>query len=233
MEQTVFISYAREDSPFARRLGEDLRGAGIDVWLDQINTRGGQAWDEAVEAALANSAAVIVVLTPSAISSQTVRDEVSYALEKNRTVTPVLYQQCQVPLRLIRLPYADFMTDYDAGLAELRRLLASLPAATQAQTEENTPAWEAPARLLAAHGLKMNAIRYVHEMAGLELKEAQHLVKSWSYPPPDRTTSRASAIWETEARALLAQGEKYNAIKLVREKTGLGMRDAQDLLESW
>ena len=203
MEQTVFISYAREDSPFARRLVEDLRGAGIDVWLDQINTRGGQAWDEAVEAALANSAAVIVVLTPSAISSGTVLDEVSYALEKNRTVTPVLYQQCQVPLRLIRLPYADFMTDYDAGLAELRRLLASLPAATQAQT------------------------------AGLELKEAQHLVKSWSYPPPDRTTSRASAIWETEARALLAQGEKYNAIKLVREKTGLGMRDAQDLLESW
>lgn len=39
--------------------------------------------------------------------------------------------------------------------------------------------------------------------------------------------------WHAEARALTAAGKKINAIKLVREKTGLGLKEAKDLVESW
>jgi ribosomal protein L7/L12 len=36
-----------------------------------------------------------------------------------------------------------------------------------------------------------------------------------------------------EARALAASGQKIHAIKVVREQTGMGLRQAKDLVESW
>jgi TolB-like protein/Tfp pilus assembly protein PilF len=45
----VFLSYASEDAPAALRLCEDLRAAGIEVWLDQSALRGGDAWDAAIQ----------------------------------------------------------------------------------------------------------------------------------------------------------------------------------------
>ena len=36
-----------------------------------------------------------------------------------------------------------------------------------------------------------------------------------------------------EARALAAAGQKIHAIKTVREQTGMGLRQAKDLVESW
>lgn len=41
----VFLSYAREDAPSARRIAEALRGFGIEVWFDQHELRGGDIWD--------------------------------------------------------------------------------------------------------------------------------------------------------------------------------------------
>jgi ribosomal protein L7/L12 len=39
--------------------------------------------------------------------------------------------------------------------------------------------------------------------------------------------------WELEAKALCATGKKINAIKIVRENTGIGLKEAKDLVESW
>ena len=39
--------------------------------------------------------------------------------------------------------------------------------------------------------------------------------------------------WEVEARNLVRQGKKINAIKMVRESTGMGLKEAKDLVESW
>ena len=52
MGEKVFISYARTDGEFALRLAQDLRAADVDVWLDQLDIRAGDPWDQAVEQAL-------------------------------------------------------------------------------------------------------------------------------------------------------------------------------------
>lgn len=44
----VFLSYASEDTQAAARLCTGLRNAGIEVWLDQNELRGGAAWDAAI-----------------------------------------------------------------------------------------------------------------------------------------------------------------------------------------
>ncbi len=46
--RAVFISYASEDAGAAFRICEALRAAGIEVWLDRSELRGGDAWDATI-----------------------------------------------------------------------------------------------------------------------------------------------------------------------------------------
>lgn len=43
--KAVFLSYAHEDAAVVRRIAEVLRAAGIEVWFDESELRGGDAWD--------------------------------------------------------------------------------------------------------------------------------------------------------------------------------------------
>jgi hypothetical protein len=115
----AFLSYCRTDSAFALRLAEDLKASGADVWIDQLDIPPGVAWDRAVEAALSTRPTVLVILSPSSSCSENVLDEVSYAIQKKKRVLPVLYRDCDVPLRLARLQYIDFRFDYDRATKTL------------------------------------------------------------------------------------------------------------------
>ena len=44
----VFLSYASQDVEAARRICDALRAGGIEVWLDQSDLRGGDAWDRQI-----------------------------------------------------------------------------------------------------------------------------------------------------------------------------------------
>ena len=121
--QTAFFSYSRDDSDFALRLAEDLKAAGASVWLDQTDIAPGQEWDNAVEDALSQSPRVLLVLSPASVKSRNVRNEITFALEAHKAIVPVLYQDCPIPLQLVRLQRIDFRTDYDRGLKTLLRTL--------------------------------------------------------------------------------------------------------------
>jgi hypothetical protein len=45
---SVFLSYASEDRPAARLLGEALPGYGLEVWYDESELGGGDAWDQKI-----------------------------------------------------------------------------------------------------------------------------------------------------------------------------------------
>jgi TolB-like protein len=45
---TVFLSYASEDRPVARLLGAALPGYGLEVWYDESELGGGDAWDQKI-----------------------------------------------------------------------------------------------------------------------------------------------------------------------------------------
>jgi TolB-like protein/Tfp pilus assembly protein PilF len=46
--RAVFLSYASQDAEAAQRICEALRAAGIEVWFDQSELRGGDAWDQSI-----------------------------------------------------------------------------------------------------------------------------------------------------------------------------------------
>jgi len=48
MTQAIFLSYASQDADSARRICDALRAAGLEVWFDQSELRGGDAWDASI-----------------------------------------------------------------------------------------------------------------------------------------------------------------------------------------
>ncbi len=46
--KAIFLSYASQDAEAARRLCDALRAAGLEVWFDQSELRGGDAWDASI-----------------------------------------------------------------------------------------------------------------------------------------------------------------------------------------
>ena len=46
--RAIFLSYASEDAEAAQRICEVLRAAGIEVWFDQSELRGGDVWDRRI-----------------------------------------------------------------------------------------------------------------------------------------------------------------------------------------
>jgi len=59
----VFLSYASQDADAARRICDALRSAGIEVWLDQSELRGGDAWDQQIRQQIRACALFIPVIS--------------------------------------------------------------------------------------------------------------------------------------------------------------------------
>lgn len=59
----VFLSYASEDAPAAQRIAHTLRAAGIEVWFDKSELRGGDAWDAAIRRQIKSCALFIPVIS--------------------------------------------------------------------------------------------------------------------------------------------------------------------------
>jgi len=136
----AFFSYSRDDSEFALRLAQDLKAAGANVWMDQLDMVGGQRWALLVQEALEKSPRVLVILSPSSVNSANVMDEVTFALDEKKTVIPVFYRDCKIPLQLRSVLYIDFRSDYGRGLqALLKALGVQPPPVTPATPKESVP----------------------------------------------------------------------------------------------
>ena len=127
----VFISYRQvePDKSFAHRLAYDLQAAGHPVWIDVEGLEAGQTWNTEIQAALDACYAYVVILTPEALASRWVRNELLYALgEKAGAIYPVLLNNVKLPPEIISIQYVDFRNDYPHALAELIENLPVPPA---------------------------------------------------------------------------------------------------------
>jgi hypothetical protein len=118
-ETTIFFSYSRDDSGFVLKLAQELRDAGADVWLDQLDIKPGSRWDRSIEKALDASKTVLVILSKTSVASHNVMDEVSYAMEEGKKIVPVLFEECDIPFRIRRFHFADFTSSHQKGISSL------------------------------------------------------------------------------------------------------------------
>lgn len=75
--KAVFLSYASQDAEPARRICEALRAGGIEVWFDQSELRGGDAWDSSIRRQIKTCALFIPLISRNTHS----REEGYFRLE--------------------------------------------------------------------------------------------------------------------------------------------------------
>ncbi len=61
--KAVFLSYASQDAEAAKRIAEALRSTGIEVWFDQNELRGGDAWDQKIRRQIKECALFVPVIS--------------------------------------------------------------------------------------------------------------------------------------------------------------------------
>ena len=61
--KAVFLSYASQDAEAARRICEALRAAGVEVWFDQSELVGGDAWDQKIRKQIKECALLIPIIS--------------------------------------------------------------------------------------------------------------------------------------------------------------------------
>ena len=64
----VFLSYASQDAEAAQKICEALRAAGIEVFLDQSELRGGDVWDERIRREIHDCTLFIPVISANTAS---------------------------------------------------------------------------------------------------------------------------------------------------------------------
>jgi TolB-like protein len=61
--RAVFLRYASQDAVAARNVVEALRAAGVEVWFDQSELRGGDAWDQQIRRQIRDCALFIPIIS--------------------------------------------------------------------------------------------------------------------------------------------------------------------------
>jgi len=77
VSRAVFLSYASQDAEVARRICATLRAAGVEVWFDQSELRGGDAWDQSIRRQIKSCALFVPIISQNTRD----RDEGYFRLE--------------------------------------------------------------------------------------------------------------------------------------------------------
>ncbi len=113
---TVFLSYAHDDAALAERLCNALVNSGLEVRDPDRDHIPGDNWAGEVARALEESEAMVVLLTPAAISSPHVKRNIEYALGaknySNRLIPVVVgnidhFPATELPWIVRRMPWFE------------------------------------------------------------------------------------------------------------------------------
>ena len=88
----IFISYAREDRDFVRRLDESLKSRGRETWVDWEGIRPTEEFMQAIYGAIEGADTFVFVLTPDSVASVVCGREIEHAAAHNKRMVPIVAQ---------------------------------------------------------------------------------------------------------------------------------------------
>jgi TolB-like protein/Flp pilus assembly protein TadD len=171
--QAVFLSYAREDSAAAQRICGGLRAAGIEVWFDQSELRGGDAWDQKIRKQIKDCTLFLPVISANTEDRGEGYFRLEWTLAEKRAhhvasgvpfllpvvidgtteadaLVPELFRERQWQ----RLPHGE---PTEAFVAQVRRLLEAPRGATRKVETTEAPFREAPGTITPSSSAKVSA----------------------------------------------------------------------------
>ncbi|HQR10347.1 MAG TPA: TIR domain-containing protein [Casimicrobiaceae bacterium] len=85
MNRAVFLSYSSQDADAARRIAEALRAVGIEVWFDQSELVGGDAWDQKIRQQIRECALFVPIISATTQSRREAYFRLEWKLADERT----------------------------------------------------------------------------------------------------------------------------------------------------
>jgi hypothetical protein len=125
---TIFISYAREDKEGAKRIYDDLKLLGANVWLDQESLLPGQKWKIAIKQQIRSCRYFLAVLSQNSVNKKGyVQKELAEALdildefpESDIFIIPIRLNECKPSHeRLNDIHWTDMFPDWNMGLSKI------------------------------------------------------------------------------------------------------------------
>ena len=113
----IFISYSREEQAEARVFADAFEREGYSVWWD-VTLRSGDAFDEAIERALREAKAVVVLWSRKSVVSRWVRAEATLA-DRNKSLLPVMIEPCDRPI-MFELTHTIDLTGWSGESTHVR-----------------------------------------------------------------------------------------------------------------
>ncbi len=89
----VFISYSRRDKSFVQNLHSALDRLNQKAWVDWQDILPTEKWWQAIEAGIESAHTFVFVISPNSIASAVCTQEVEHAIQNNKRLVPILYQE--------------------------------------------------------------------------------------------------------------------------------------------
>jgi WD40 repeat protein len=120
----VFVSYARVDAPFVRKLHDALRAREREAWVDLDDIPPSAEWLKEVFSGIEGSDTFVFVLSPDSVRSDVCGLELRHALGHDKRIVPIVASKIDaaaVPPSLATLNWVDFTleTEFPASLERL------------------------------------------------------------------------------------------------------------------
>src|SRR5215208_6795513 len=112
----VFISYAREDQDFVRRLQDALEAHKRNTWIDWKDIPLTAKWKQEVFSAIDNADSFAAVISPDFIVSKPCKDELDHAAQNHKRMVPLWHRDVddeEVPPDLASHQYVYLRQDDD------------------------------------------------------------------------------------------------------------------------
>lgn len=103
----VYLSYTHEDKDYADLIEAELTERGHTTWRDTSQIESGADWGEALQRALNDAYAILILASQSALQSDWVQQEMHFAREHHLPIVVVQVGECELPIELESAPLVD------------------------------------------------------------------------------------------------------------------------------
>jgi adenylate cyclase len=234
--RAVFLSHASEDAEAAQRICSALRAAEIEVWFDQSELRGGDAWDASIRKQIRECALFMPLISThtEARGEGYFRLEWKLAIERSRlladdqafllpvTLDGTLQATARVPDLFRERQWMCIKSDPDVAalVSRLRRLLSDGQAAdTPEPATAAAPALTTPLRRAAPHNDRANRVTVcVLPFANMSGDPEQEYFSDGVSEDIITDLSKVSALWiAARNTAFTFKGRRVDVIQVARQ----------------
>ena len=142
----VCVKRIGKDKPTAERIAVEMIRSGHEAFFDKWDIHPGDSLIEKISEGISESSYLLVLLSKRYVKSNWVKKEMEIALarqiaDKHIKVIPCLLEDCEIPVFLQPIAYADFRDSFERGAEELLPAIQQVDAIESGRLKIGDEAW--------------------------------------------------------------------------------------------